>query len=350
MLKKSLSRWCKVRNRNANDHSWLYWLIGGVTVIALVLLISVHDEHQVIGVDKRSLLSPRQYQNQLNQNLRRLQQLNKAKPKLTKLINTVESRINSTINKAYKIRQNAPTSMYSSHRAANVAIKNSEQKSNVFAGRGHDSRFANNDAVTTTVAATRISHPQYTVASGELLHAVLETAINSDLPGLVRAVVSSPVYSYTGEQLLISAGSRLVGQYTSAVVRGQKRVMVIWNRVIRPDGVSLQLNSPGTDALGRAGQTADSVNTHFMARFSQAALLSLLSAGAASIGVANNDRYNSVSQYRSAISESMQQAAKQSLQDNVTIKPTIHVHQGATINVFVAHDLSLYNVLQRDYK
>ena len=122
--------------------------------------------------------------------------------------------------------------------------------------------------------------------------------------------------------------------------------MVVWNRVVLPNGIAVQLNSPGTDALGRAGQGANSVNTHFFARFGESALLSLIGAGAAMVGVHNNNQYNSAAQYRTAIAESFHQSAQQALQNTLPMKPTIHVYQGTKINVFVAHDLSFYQVLK----
>ncbi len=350
MSKKDVSYWSKVTSNKKNKYTGFYWLLAALFIVSVIYFMS-YSRTKAADTPNQQLLDSRQYQGSLDINLSRLQQLDQAKPKIKKIIDTMENKINTAINKAYKMRQNAPTSMYSNgQRSDQGELQNSQTLAKMFSGHGRNTQFANSNASTTTVTATRIAHPDYTIASGEFLHAVLETAVNSALPGMVRAVVSTPVYSYTGEHVLIAAGSRLVGQYTAAVMLGQQRVMVIWNRVIRPDGVAMQLNSPGTDALGRAGQTADAVNTHFMARFGQATLLSLLGAGAASVGVANSDRYNSVAQYRSSISESMQQAAKQSLQDTVSIKPTIHVHQGATINVFVAHDLSLYDVLKSDCK
>ena len=116
--------------------------------------------------------------------------------------------------------------------------------------------------------------------------------------------------------------------------------------MVLPSGIAVQINSTGTDALGRAGQGADSVNRHFFARFGESTLLSLLAAGTSTAGVGNSDQYNSASQYRIAIAQSFQQSAQKSLQGTEAMKPTIHIHQGANINVFVAHDLSFYRVLK----
>lgn len=256
---------------------------------------------------------------------------------------------NSQAKQNYLARQNAPTRMYSANAAWSPNSDASRSGNGVsqatFAGQGGYSRFGNQNTGHSTVSATRIAHPAATIASGEFIHAVLETAVDSDLPGMVRAVISEPVYAYVGERPLIPAGSRLIGQYSSAVMQGMTRVFVIWNRVILPNGTTVQINSPGTDNLGMAGMAADSVNTHFFARFGEASLLSVIGAGAANAGVSTDDEYNSAAAYREAVSQSFQQSAQQSLQGSVAMKPTLKVFQGANIVVFVAHDLSFYNVL-----
>ncbi len=251
--------------------------------------------------------------------------------------------------KKYLARQNAPTGMYSTggHSTTIDSAKKSSAPS-VLADSGSNARFANQTTTSTAVAATRITHPRFTIASGEFIHAVLETAINSDLPGMVRAIISRPVYATVGEKPLIPAGSRLIGQYTANIAHGQERVMVIWNRVILPNGTSVQINSPSTDALGRAGQGANAINRHFISRFGQAALLSIIGAGVAGSGVHPQDQYNSASEYRSAIAQSFRQSAQQSLQSNASTKPTLHVYQGAKLTVFVAHDVDFYSVLTND--
>ena len=149
-----------------------------------------------------------------------------------------------------------------------------------------------------SLSAKRLKHPDYTLARGELIPAVLETAIHSDLPGLVRAVVERPVYSANAMKLLIPAGSKLMGHYDAGLVQGQSRVFVSWQRVLRPDGIVADLDSPGTDTLGRAGQGADHINRHAIERFQEGALLSLIGAGAANLGVGDNEQDNSKSEYR----------------------------------------------------
>ena len=94
-------------------------------------------------------------------------------------------------------------------------------------------------------------NPATTVTEGTMIPAVLETAINTDVPGYVRAVVSQDVRSFDGTTVLIQRGSRLIGQYQSGVQQGQKRAYVVWTRLIRPDGASINIASPAVGFDGR---------------------------------------------------------------------------------------------------
>jgi type IV secretory pathway VirB10-like protein len=173
--------------------------------------------------------------------------------------------------------------------------------------------------------------PQGTVIPG-----VLETAINSDLPGFTRAIVSRDVLSFDGKAVLIPRSSRLIGQYKSGVALGQSRAFIIWTRIIRPDGVSIQIGSPGTDALGRGGLTGD-VNRHFFRRFSGSILLSVLNAGVASIGQTASTQ---ISIGNATTAAGLANSAMQ----GDAIPPTIKVAQGEIINIFVARDLDFSGV------
>jgi type IV secretion system protein VirB10 len=169
---------------------------------------------------------------------------------------------------------------------------------------------------------------------GAIIPAVLETALDSDLPGMARAIVSRDVRSFDGSAVLISRGSRLIGEYRSAAAQGQSRAFVIWTRIIRPDGASIQIGSPGGDSLGRAG-LAGSVDRHFLERFGGAILLSVVNAGAAALagGPATEVVIGSSQQATGLAS------AASSAYAPANIPPTIKVPQGTPIRVFVARDL-----------
>lgn len=187
------------------------------------------------------------------------------------------------------------------------------------------------------VAARLLRTTGYTITEGTVIPAVLETAINSDLPGLVRAVNAADVFSHDGSQLLIPKGSRLVGRYQSDIRRGQVRVFIIWTRIIRADGLSVMINSPGTDPLGRAGLEGD-VDTHFFQIFGAAILLSILDGGIdVAIEMARQQGDDSTAIIQR--DRGMSRAAELALQDSIRIQPTIHIDQGTAISIQVARDL-----------
>ena len=180
-----------------------------------------------------------------------------------------------------------------------------------------------------TATARRISMNDR-IAEGKMLAATLETAISSDLPGKLRAVVTSDVWSEDGGRRLIRKGSRLIGEYRSGLVRGQTRVFVIWTRLLEPDGTDVAIGSPGTDDIGRAGLTG-TIDRHFVERFGAAFLLSLIGS-ATTAGQGGNTFVVNTSQ-------GFGQVAQESLQDSINIPPTIYVDQGKAVQVFVARDL-----------
>ncbi len=198
-----------------------------------------------------------------------------------------------------------------------------------------------------TITASLVAPLSAIVAEGSLIHAILESASNSDLPGYLRAIVSEPSYSEDGSQILIPRGTRLIGQYKSGMLQGQSRIFIVWTRLITPSGISLNLGSPGVDSLGVAGMGADEIDRHFWERFGTASLLAIIGAGAANIGVSGSDEYNSASAYRSAVASSFSQSANQSLQQESMIAPTLKSYQGKPIMVFVAHDLNFQGALRQ---
>ena len=174
-----------------------------------------------------------------------------------------------------------------------------------------------------------------------MIGGILETAIQSDLPGMVRAVISEDVYSFDGSHLLIPKGSKLVGRYRSGVTRGQSRIFVIWNRMIRNDGVSVNISSYGTDTLGRSGLNGE-IDTHFFERFGSSVLLSMIDAGL-KIGVNAMDDTDSAT-VALETGDDFSRASEIALENSIAIPPTIHVDQGKRIKVFVGKDLDFSQV------
>ena len=186
-----------------------------------------------------------------------------------------------------------------------------------------------------TAQATAMSNPQTTVTQGTLIPAILETAIETDVPGFVRAVVSQDVRSFDGKNVLVPRSSRLIGQYQSGLQGGQKRAYVIWTRLIRPDGASVNLASPAVGFDGTTGLAGD-VNSHFFKRFGSAMLLSVIGGLTA---VASGGT--------SVILGGGQSAASTALQQDGQISPTVRVRQGEPIRVFTARDLDFSQVSGR---
>ncbi len=184
-----------------------------------------------------------------------------------------------------------------------------------------------------SASATRMTSPSTTVAQGTLMTAMLETAIDSDLSGYVRAVISRDVKSYDGSKILIPRSSRVIGQYQSGLAVGQTRAYVLWTRLLRPDGVSIALGSPATDFSGRNGLSGK-VDTHFGKRFGSAILLSLIGASGQAIGGGGN----------SVVIAGPQQAAQATAQRDMNISPTVRVNQGTPIRIFTARDLDFSTV------
>lgn len=174
---------------------------------------------------------------------------------------------------------------------------------------------------------------------GKLIDAELETAINTDLPGQIRAIVSAPLYAEQGREPLVPPGSRLNGVYNSAVRKGQVRVFAIWNRLIRPDGIEITLDSAATDALGRAGMEGETDN-HFAQIFGMSALLSIIGAGASTSGVNADSRYNSADAYRHEVQQSFARTADRVLEPYANIPPTNTIAQGERIKVLLNRDLN----------
>ncbi len=184
--------------------------------------------------------------------------------------------------------------------------------------------------------ATHMGNLSTTIVQGDVIPAILETALNSDLPGFARAIVTRDVRGFDGAKVLVPRGSRLIGEYNSGTALGQSRAFVIWTRLIRPDGATIELSSPATDSLGRGGLSGQ-VDRHFLERFGGAILLSLLNIGAGA--VADSSDTTVVIAGARAGSE----AAAGSLATN-NIGPTVTVPQGTPLRVFVSQDLDFSGV------
>lgn len=193
-----------------------------------------------------------------------------------------------------------------------------------------------------TVSPDRVAAPASAnvLQAGAVIAAALITGIRSDLPGQITAQVTENVYdSPTGRVLLVPQGTRIIGQYDNGVGFGQRRVLLVWNRLIFPNGRSIVLErQPGADAEGYAG-LEDGVDYHWGELFKAAALSTLLSVGAQS-GSSSNDS-DIIRALRNGASDSINQTGQQIVQRQLNIAPTLTIRPGFPVRVIVTRDLVL---------
>lgn len=176
------------------------------------------------------------------------------------------------------------------------------------------------------------------VMAGSVIAASLITGINSDLPGLVVAQVTENLYdTVTGSALLIPQGSRLIGTYDSVVAFGQSRALLVWQRIILPDGSSIQIdNLPATDAAGYAG-LEDEVDYHTWQLLKGIAMATLLGVGTElSFGSNESDLVRAI---RESTQQNTAQAGQRITEKNLNIQPTITIRPGWSLRVIVQRDI-----------
>jgi type IV secretory pathway VirB10-like protein len=202
--------------------------------------------------------------------------------------------------------------------------------------------FLNQTPDKRTVSPDRVAAPasKNVLQAGAVIAAALITGIRSDLPGQITAQVTENVYdSPTGKILLVPQGTRVIGQYDSGVGFGQRRILLVWNRLIFPNGRSIVLErQPGADAEGYAG-LEDGVDYHWGELFKAAALSTLLSVGAES--GSSSGESDIVRALRNGASNSISQTGQQIVQRQLNIAPTLTIRPGFPVRVIVTRDLVL---------
>lgn len=204
------------------------------------------------------------------------------------------------------------------------------------------------------VSAGKIKNLTATIAQGKVIHAILETAINTQLPGQIRAVISHDIYAEMGNARLVPKGSRLIGTYNTVLVNGQNRVFIVWTRIIRPDGIDIMVGSPAVDALGRAGVVGN-LDSRYTETFLSSVLTSILGIGVAagvestfdtgtSTKTQNTD--GSTTEESSPTATAAQQSvqninntSKGIIENMLNTRPVITIDQGTYVNVMVNKDL-----------
>ncbi|QFZ84758.1 conjugal transfer protein TrbI [Variovorax paradoxus] len=201
------------------------------------------------------------------------------------------------------------------------------------------------DAATHNAGSLQLPASPYQVMAGTIIPAALVTGINSDLPGQVIATVAESVYdTATGRHLLIPQGSRLIGRYDSQVAFGQRRVLLVWTRLILPDTSSVALDRlPGIDPAGYAG-LEDGVDWHWDRILAGAALSTLLGVGAELAAPRNQtdqDGNRVVIAVREGAQDTVNQVGQEITKRNASIQPTLTIRPGFPMRVMVSKDLIL---------
>ena len=200
--------------------------------------------------------------------------------------------------------------------------------------------FVRNGAQPATVTqAQTIVNPSNTVVQGTMIQAVLETAIDSQLAGPVRALVSEDVHAFDGTRVLIPRGSRLIGRYQSGINISQQRITIAWDGIILPDNQSLEISAFGGDELGRSGTTGF-VDSRFGTRFGSAALISLI--GGLPAAAAGSTEDQATADAIEGTAESLEDTTQSVVGEYLALAPVIYVDQGARVTVMVDRDLEIF--------
>ena len=207
------------------------------------------------------------------------------------------------------------------------------------AGQNRHTAFLNGPVDRQTVAPDRVAPPAspYILQAGAVIPAALITGIRSDLPGQITAQVTENVYdSPTGSLLLIPQGTRIIGQYDDGVTFGQRRVLLVWNRLILPGGRSIVLERlPSADASGYAG-LEDGIDYHWWDLMKAAGLSTLLAVGAE---LATSDEDRLIRAIRDGAQDTVNQAGQQIVQRQLQVAPTLTIRPGFPVRIIVTRDL-----------
>lgn len=195
------------------------------------------------------------------------------------------------------------------------------------------------------VSATVLPSRSLMLARGKMIDCILDTAISTVVAGMTKCTLSRDVYSEDGKVILLDRGTELTGDYRSNMRPGQTRLGILWARAKTTKGVLIELASPASDPLGRAGVDGV-VENHFWERYGAAILLSSLDDTLAIIAAREQSKSSGSIIFPPSTTRTGKEAASVALENNIKIPPTLIKNQGEHINVFVARDLdfrSVYN-------
>lgn len=187
-----------------------------------------------------------------------------------------------------------------------------------------------------TATARMIGDRNYLVTAGAIIPCTLQTAMDSTVPGYTTCIIPRDIYSDNGRVVLLEKGTKVFGEYQGGLQRGQGRLFAMWTRAVTPRGVAIDINSPASDPLGRAGITGK-IDRFFWQRFGAALLFSVLDAGGQVAGAA-------VSPQGSTVFRTPGDTTSSVLADTQQIRPVVRVNQGTELAITVAKDFDFSQV------
>lgn len=200
-------------------------------------------------------------------------------------------------------------------------------------------------------SARFLRNPNALLVRGTYLRCVLETRIITDVPGFTSCIVTEPVYSINGRSLLLPRGSKISGRYQEEP--SGPRVAVVWDRITTPNGVDVNMSSPGIDNLGGAGHPGHYTN-HWPSKIASALMISLVADAFKYAAAENGPPTTSVGEgvivqnpYESVTARSMERMANEAISKNLRRPATVTINQGTVVNVYVARDVDFSGVIAR---
>ena len=190
------------------------------------------------------------------------------------------------------------------------------------------------------VRAGFLGNPNFVVPQGTAIPCTLETAMQSDQPGFVSCVIPRDVLGANGRVVLLERGTQVTGEYRGGLKQGQVRLHVLWSRARSPKGVVVDLASPATDPLGRAGVGGE-VDNHWWERFGSALLMSVVGDG---MRVLTKAGQATTGESFNGVGQAGNQAAAIAVEQSINMPPTLHKAQGELVTIFVARDLDFSSV------
>ncbi len=201
-------------------------------------------------------------------------------------------------------------------------------------------------------SAQYLNRPDALLVRGTYIRCVLETRIVTDIPGFASCIVTEPIYSINGRSLLLPKGSKISGKYNNSGATGD-RVAVIWDRITTPNGIDVNMASPGVDNLGSSGHPGK-YNAHWGSRIASALMISMISDAFSYAAAENGPRTTTIANgnvietpFESTTARTMERLANQALDKSINRPPTVTINQGTVVNVYVSRDVDFAGVLAR---